>query len=264
MDVDYYTEAVWESRVEIEEVDEELRQNGHLLQFGMIHTNRQPKLYKKIRERSLENIGYGPITLDPFEYDTTGFAIRIGPDWEGPIREKDARWTGIAVYGLAYLLKRIAPVFCMGDPGDLETDVSLTPEAETWRAALFLYDSIEGGVGFAEKVFEQAPRVWDLCLDILDECECHQGCPACVPTMPPGVQEDSVDILVESNAAVACTRSLLHHLRHGELVMPEIATTNTPLESAVEPEPEDAERIKLRKRLQRANTILKRQREREH
>ena len=46
---------------------------GHSILFGYMHVNPQPKLYKKIKESTFENIGYRPITLAPFEYDTTGF-----------------------------------------------------------------------------------------------------------------------------------------------------------------------------------------------
>ena len=56
VDVDYYTECVWESRVAITESLEQYDLNGATLDFGYINVNRQPKLYKKIRERSLENI----------------------------------------------------------------------------------------------------------------------------------------------------------------------------------------------------------------
>jgi len=60
VNVDYYTEAVWENRVEMTEQESEQRRHEAVLRFGYIHVNKQPKLYKKIRERTYENIGYGP------------------------------------------------------------------------------------------------------------------------------------------------------------------------------------------------------------
>lgn len=266
VNVDYYTEAVWESRVEITEVDEERKSHGHSLQFGAIHCNQQPKLYKKIRERSLENIGYGPITLDPFEYDTTGMCIRISKDWQIAMKEEDIRFIAAGIHGISTLLKLVAPSVCMADRGDLETDVSISSfETEGWNSALFLFDSIAGGVGYGEKVFELLPEVWKLCLQILDECECEAGCPACVPTMPPGVDDaDLADLLIESNASVECSKSLLFHLLNGKVIIPEIKTFESRVLPAVDPEPVDPERIKTRKRLERANRMLKKNREREH
>ena len=64
---------------------------GAKLDFGYINVNRQPKLYKKIRERTLENIGYGPITLDPFIYDTAGFALYPPVAWRETLEANDKR-----------------------------------------------------------------------------------------------------------------------------------------------------------------------------
>ena len=266
VDVDYYTEAVWESRVEMTDRDEVKTHGLAELQFGYIHVSRQPKLYKKIRERSFENIGYGPITLPPFEYDTTGFCISFSKDWEDAMRKHDIRLIGAGVHGLAYMLKLIAPSFCMGDRGDIETDVSLMYQNENeWKSALYLFDSIEGGVGYGEKIFECLDDVLKLCLVILRECECDSGCPACVPTMPPGVENEALThLMVESNAAVACTESLLLHWVEGVLKVPDVREVKKKLSEEIDPEPIDEERLKMRRRLGKAAGILKKHRKREH
>lgn len=266
VNVDYYTEAVWESRVEMSDIEEDVEHGDAKLQFGYIHVNRQPKLYKKIKERSYENIGYGPITLPPFEYDTTGFCLRFSKEWEATMRKHDVRYIGAGIHGLAYVLKLVAPSFCMGDKGDVETDVSLMHQSEEeWKSALYLFDSIEGGVGYGEKIFDKLNDVMRFCLDILKECECESGCPACVPTMPPGVEDEALTYLMtESNAAVACTKSLLTHWVQGEIVIPKVEEIKTTLVKEVEVEPEDPERLKMRRRLGKAAEILKKHRKRDH
>ncbi|MDY6970286.1 MAG: DEAD/DEAH box helicase, partial [Spirochaetota bacterium] len=125
VDVDYYTEAVWEGRVEMLECEEKKKLKGAMLDFGYISVKKQPKLYKKIRERTYENIGYGPITLPPFEYDTTGFSLLAPLTWLDKIGKVDKRYIGAAFYGLGYILRHTAPVFCMADVNDISTDVSL-------------------------------------------------------------------------------------------------------------------------------------------
>lgn len=266
VDVDYYTEAVWESRVEMSDCEETAQHGDAEVKFGYIHVNRQPKLYKKIRERSYENIGYGPITLPPFEYDTTGFSISFSKVWEAEMKKHDVRFIGAGIHGLAYMMKLVAPSLCMGDRGDIETDVSLMHQNEAqWESALYLFDSIEGGVGYGEKIFENLTKAFDLCLAILQECECDHGCPACVPTMPPGVEDEALThLMIESNAAVACTESLLIHWIEGRIVRPEIKEVQMPLSEKIEPEPVDEQRLKMRRRLGKAADILKKHREREH
>lgn len=270
VNVDYYTECVWESRVQITESLDEFalheEQGGARLEFGYINVNRQPKLYKKIRERTLENIGYGPITLDPFIYDTAGFALYPPVTWRKAVAEVDKRHVGAALYGLAYVLKRTAPSLCLCDEKNIETDVSLTEvNAGEWKSALYLFDTIEGGVGYSEKIFEVFTDALKLTQTIIEECPCQAGCPACVTALPPGVEDEELEqLLVESNASVECTRSLLTALITGEVLLPEVTEfaldERVPIES---PEvDEDMERLRLR--LGRAGKILQQKRARQH
>lgn len=266
VNVDYYTEAVWENRVEMTDQENEVKRHEATIRFGYIHVNKQPKLYKKIRERSYENIGYGPITLPPFEYDTTGFSLQVSPAWRKAMDAKDRRYLGAALYGLSYLLRRAAPSLCMADTEDIETDVSLfEEETQQWQSALYLYDAHEGGVGYSEKICERLEDALTLCRDIMSGCECESGCPACVPPLPPGITNEELErLLIESNAAQACTRSLLDALLDGTITLPEISIIKRDRGPTAEPPPEDEETIKLNHRLHKAAGILKRKREREH
>ncbi len=295
VDVDYYTECVWESRVTITETLDQYEipttdkqaidelcpsSSGHTaesphahsavahgrLDFGYINVNRQPKLYKKIRERTLENIGYGPITLAPFIYDTAGFALYPPAAWRETVEASDKRHIGAALYGLAYILKRTAPSLCLCDEQNIETDVSLKEVAPgEWKSALYLFDTIEGGVGYAEKIFEVFSEALQLARTIIDDCPCAAGCPACVTSLPPGVEDEELEqLLVESNAAVECTKSLITALLTGELVVPDVIECVIEAKIAVIPPEPDEEFEKLRERLGKAGKILQQKRARIH
>lgn len=266
VDVDYYTEAVWENRITLTDSIEKYELNRAKLDFGYVNVNRQPKLYKKIRERTLENIGYGPITLDPFIYDTTGFNVYPSDEWREAVTAVDHRHVGAALYGLSYLLRRTAPSLCLGDIQDIETDVSSTEiEPKMWRSAMYVYDSIEGGVGYAEKIFEVFEEALKLCQHVIDDCPCHAGCPACVTALPPGVEDAELEqLLIESNAAVACTKSLLESTLSGKVVLPQIVKFEVGRFSRIDPPSEDAELKRLQQRLGKAGEILKKKRARIH
>lgn len=266
VDVDYYTEAVWESRVAVTESLDQTAPFGARLEFGYVNVNRQPKLYKKIRERTLENIGYGPITLAPFIYDTTGLALSPPPEWQRELEKADRRFVGAAMYGLSYLLKQTAPSLCLGDIQNIETDVSLTQLADgTWKSSLYLYDTVEGGVGYAEKIFEIFPEALKLCQTIISECQCSAGCPSCITPLPPGVTDTDLEqFLVESNASVACTVSLLKVLLTGDIELPRIREIPLPPRAQIVPPEPDHEQLRLRQRLGQAARILQQKREKEH
>ena len=238
---------------------------GSNLQFGEVYINRQPKLFKKIRERTYENIGYGPITLDPFEYETTGLCLLPSQDWQKKLDDADKRLKTGALYGLSYLLRRTAPGFCMGSMEDIQTDVSLTHNKEKWDVALYLYDAHEGGVGHSEKIYDLFVEALELCHKIIEACPCKWGCPSCVPPLPPGVQDEDLEKwLVETNTSHASTKSLLMNLREGKIIVPEIETARTKQEDLLTPPPPDFDLQKMKRRLGKAADMLEKKRGREY
>ncbi len=266
VDVDYYTEAVWEGRLEMTDTIETGDLNGAKIDFGYVNVNKQPKLYKKIRERSFENIGFGPITLPPFIYDTTGLRIFIPREWRKAMKKIDIRYIGAALFGLGYVLRRVAPGISMADVRDIQADVSyMEDDEEAWKSALFLYDAIEGGVGYAEKIYDKISESLSLCLTVVRECECDIGCPSCVPPLPPGISNESLEsLLVQTDASLRCTESLLAALTTGVTSVPVIRSVAMALERPVEAPPRDLEKIKLEQKISRASAILKAKRERLH
>jgi DEAD/DEAH box helicase domain-containing protein len=261
---EYYTEASWESMVEMQEVEETKAIWDAEAKFGYIKVVRQPKLYKKIKEKTYENIGYGPITLPPFTYDTTGFSLSIPELWAKEIEKVDKRYLDTALYSLSYVLKMTSPSIFMGDTNDIHTDVAINETADRWKSVLYLFDAHEGGIGFSEKIFQKINDAFTLAYQILSECECLAGCPSCVPPLPPGIhKEDVVELLYESNGAVESVKSLLQYYLHGMYVIMNIKSFPISSVVPVVPEP-DPELKKLQDRLKRSAEILRNKREKKH
>lgn len=260
--VDYFTEAVWETMVTMTEVDETSKVNNAILNFGEVNINRQTKLYKKIKEKTKENIGYGSITLPPFIYNTTGFSMTPPPEWHDRMWEIDKKFIDAGLHGLGYIMKHSSPGLCMADTSDIHTDVSLMEVGNgEWESGLYLYDAHEGGVGYSEKIFEKYDEALKLCLEIIDECECEYGCPSCVTPEPPDIVETELDhFLKSSNASVECTRSLLIYLIEGRVEPPKIKYHPKKVVKIDIPEINE-EQEKLNRRLKRAADILQKKRE---
>ena len=264
--VDYYTEAVWQSTVKHIEVESTTDDKNCRLSFGPVKVNKQPKLYKKIREGSLENIGYGPITLDPFIYDTSGFSLIPGRDWIEAMDQEDKRLLGAALIGLSYSFKQIAPSMCMSDQRDIDTDIALSSDSKKrWKSSLFLFDAMEGGVGYAEKLYENIGTLWSICLEVIQSCPCTMGCPACIPPLPPGLEEnvEMERFLKETNAVVEASKSLLVYCLKREIHMPQIKYSNFTAPS-LDLSVEEGADIVRRRRLKQAASILRQKRNRIH
>ena len=88
-----------------------------------------------------------------------------------------------AMGGLAYVLRNLAPLFLMCDSGDIQV-VANTRNPLTQSPTVVVYESMSAGVGFSKKLFELHDELLRAALELVTDCNCRDGCPACVG--PPG------------------------------------------------------------------------------
>ncbi|MDX1957039.1 MAG: DEAD/DEAH box helicase [Leptospiraceae bacterium] len=262
--VDYFTEANWENNITLTSEEEVQTIQTATLRFGYIHVVREPKLYKKIKEKTMENVGYGPITLNPFVYDTMGFALELPPEWKEKISIYDPSYVESALLGLSYILRQVAPSMSMGDANDIYTDCSIGENnSNTFSPQLYVYDSVEGGAGFSEKIFQRFEETLTLCKSIIEECECENGCPACIPAASPELTVEEGELYsVESNKNTETALSLIHFLLVGEFKKPIVQIFKTKRNSSSKKD--NPEKEKILKRLDRSYEILQNKKARIH
>ena len=94
-------------------------------------------------------------------------------------RAESARGKRSALGGLAYTLGNIAPLFLMCDP----RDIGVVPEVRsraTGSPTITVYDRVPGGLGLSVRLFEHHDALLKGARDLIVECACEDGCPACV------------------------------------------------------------------------------------
>jgi DEAD/DEAH box helicase domain-containing protein len=111
-----------------------------------------------------------------------------------------ARGARTALSGLSYLLRNLAPVFLMCDPGDLGTSVEAR-DAESGLPAIVVFDGVPGGAGLSPRLVDLWPRLVEATLERVQTCPCTDGCPSCVG--PAGESEPG---------AKSAARQLLEHI----------------------------------------------------
>jgi DEAD/DEAH box helicase domain-containing protein len=85
----------------------------------------------------------------------------------------------------------------MCDPGDLgiHTDPSL---ATLGQPGIVIYDDVPAGIGFSQKLFELHGELMQRALELVQECQCEDGCPSCVgPAGENGVggKQETIEII---------------------------------------------------------------------
>ncbi|MCP4416308.1 MAG: DEAD/DEAH box helicase [Chloroflexi bacterium] len=88
-----------------------------------------------------------------------------------------------ALGGLAYVLRNLAPLYLMCDPGDIQL-VAESRSPLTKAPTIVIYESVAAGVGFSQRLFELHDELLTAALELVTDCRCRDGCPACVG--PPG------------------------------------------------------------------------------
>lgn len=109
-----------------------------------------------------------------------------------------------AVHTLDHLVALRYPTVALGDSQDLGlTTCVLHPQ--TQKTTAFWYDNYDGGIGAAEKIFDNFDRLLHEALESL-ECNCRsdEGCPVCTQTLRCSRRNEAL-----SKIAV---RGLIHHI----------------------------------------------------
>jgi DEAD/DEAH box helicase domain-containing protein len=98
-------------------------------------------------------------------------------------RAEAGQQTRSALGGLGYVLRNLAPLFLMCDPGDIQVSAE-TVSPLTKAPTVVVYERVAAGVGFSRQLYEIHDELLAAALELVTDCQCRSGCPACVG--PPG------------------------------------------------------------------------------
>jgi DEAD/DEAH box helicase domain-containing protein len=87
--------------------------------------------------------------------------------------------------GLGYVLSHVASLHLMCDPGDLGS-VTEPLSVSTRRPTITLYERVPAGLGFAERLYTLHSTLLEAARELVSQCPCAYGCPACIgPVLDP-------------------------------------------------------------------------------
>jgi DEAD/DEAH box helicase domain-containing protein len=183
-DVDYWTDAVVKTDIEVLTEDERALAPGIGAEYvlGDVLVRSQAEKFKKLRFHTHENVGYGEISLPPEEMQTRSLVLLLGAGTAGGDRigsGGDEALRAAILAGAGRIIHDIAPAFLMCDPRDLGR-VERVRDPHFGSPAIYLYDKYPGGTGLAEALAERLGPVVRAARERLESCPCATGCPSCV------------------------------------------------------------------------------------
>lgn len=185
VEVDYYTDAITKTDIKVLEMTKKEEGLAGNRAYGEVSVTTLATMYKKIKFSTHENVGFGQINLPEQEMHTTAFWMEFPGD-VGSKLEFSGEQMGGSLTALANLLHNVVPLWVMCDPKDIRAFAHVkSPFSD--RPTVYVYDNYPGGVGFSQKLFHLSKDVWNGCREMIQSCECMDGCPSCVgPKMEVG------------------------------------------------------------------------------
>jgi DEAD/DEAH box helicase domain-containing protein len=214
--LDYYTQAVDQTAIKVNETEVEQPWRVSQTCFGDVSVTTLVMMFKKVKFEDRDSIGWENLDLPEIKLDTMGCWV-IPPRDALRICRTHGRVPTEGLKGIANVVAEVAPLFAMCDPSDIGTTID---SSNTGSPTMFLYDRYPGGIGFAEKIYEMMEDVVSACWMVVSECGCEDGCPSCVGApQPPDMGDDGTrETIPDKEAALV----LLHALLEKEPYIPKV------------------------------------------
>ncbi len=198
--------------------------------FGEVSVVEKVVGYKKIKFYTHENAGYGEVRLPEMQMHTTAFWLTVpsaGLGAESPPRDPHQAVGPAALIdalrGIGVALELVSTFALMCDPRDLGATIgdsgqrtadggqrrSVGGPRPGYDPTLFLYEHTPGGIGLAQRVFEDREILLARALALLEGCTCPSGCPACVGPVLPGEGADGAAARGAGDRTLSITRKAL-------------------------------------------------------
>jgi DEAD/DEAH box helicase domain-containing protein len=175
-EVDYFTQAMSEAKIQIDDTEEEKPWRDSKVAFGGVTVTFTVPMFKKVKFGSLDSLGYGTLDLPPQTLETVALWLVPPPDALRRLREF-GRVPHEGMLGIANAVIGVMPLRVMCDSSDLGAVVD---SAQLGAPTLFLFDKYPGGLGFAQRGYDLIEPIVIAALEGIAECPCEDGCPSCV------------------------------------------------------------------------------------
>jgi DEAD/DEAH box helicase domain-containing protein len=179
--LNYYTDSVVKTDIKLLEEDERRRDADCHLILGDVLVRSQVAKYKKLKFGTHENLGYGDIHLPEEEVHTRAAVLLMaeGTAAGAAFTRVPAEIREHVLGRLGTLIKNVAPIFLLCEPGDIGVAERLK-DPYTGAPSLYLYDTAPGGIGLAEGFAEKQRQITAAAAALVLRCPCEAGCPSCI------------------------------------------------------------------------------------
>lgn len=194
VDVNYYTQTLSNEHVEITDMPKKSRiplSRDVELYHGMMRITYQVVGYDKKNLFDGTKMSRHVVEMPEYIFDTEGIWMVIHKNLANKIIDEGYDLSG-TLHAAEHITIACMPLFALCDKGDIGGySYAIYPEFKL--PAIFIYDGYEGGIGLTKRVLD-VPAEWiESAIEIIQNCDCEEGCPSCVQDSQCGSANQPLD-----------------------------------------------------------------------
>jgi len=199
---DWYTQVKKETSTDVEEPLRVERRLGLELSFGRVSVTERVVAYQRKAVVDGATLATVPLDLPPTTFDTEAVWFVPRPHQLEGLEAMPLLLSSL--HAAEHSLIALLPLWAMCDRWDIG-GLSTNLHQDTGAPTVFVYDGHAGGVGIAERGFEQFEGWVGDTVRMLEGCPCENGCPSCVQSPKCG----NLNELLDKGGALTLLRRML-------------------------------------------------------
>jgi DEAD/DEAH box helicase domain-containing protein len=190
-DVDYYTKPLMSVDVRIICEETNRMVGNSRLSFGEVTVTEHCSSYRVMLYDTI--ISVEPLSLPPVTFTTKAVWFVASPEVYSAIAGRGLDFGG-GLHGAEHALIAVMPFHVMCDRRDIG-GFSSPAFPGSGEPTVVIYDGFPGGIGLAENGFSKFGEIVRMTRDLVRDCRCETGCPACIYSPKCGNDNQPLDKL---------------------------------------------------------------------
>ena len=187
-DVNYYTEVLKDVDVTIKKTFQEKKEKVKIGLGELTITETYHQYLTKTYDEVIKRL---PLDLPPLTFTTVGLWFLVPDKLREELDSQNLDFAG-GLHAVEHAMIAMSPIFAMCDRWDIG-GLSTPLHPDTGEPTIFIYDGFEGGIGISENLYANIKLLWEKTLQLIDNCECKEGCPSCIYSPKCGNENEPLD-----------------------------------------------------------------------
>ncbi|WP_273835976.1 DEAD/DEAH box helicase [Halococcus sp. PRR34] len=191
---DYYTQVLHDKQITVEEdldaVTLSTREDV-TVRFAEVTMRKQITGYERRDRATGESLGRFSLDLPETSLRTRALYFTVPESVETAMRAADGNFDG-GIHAAEHAMIAMFPFELLCDRRDIG-GLSTPLHPHTNQSTIFIYDGYPGGVGLTRAGYDDIETLLRRTREMIENCSCAEGCPACVQSPHCGNANDPLD-----------------------------------------------------------------------